>query len=340
MEKKCKKVGINGFGRIGRLSFRAMVELSEHLEIAAINDLTDAATLAYFLKYDSIHGPFPGKVESREHSLIVDGTEIRILTEKDPRNLPWKDLGVEIVLESSGVFTKRADDQKPGFDSHLAAGAERVIISAPAKDPDATVVVGVNDNVITDKTKCISNASCTTNSLAPIAKVLNDKFGIIKGAMTTIHAYTATQALIDNVTAKERGRAAAINIIPTSTGAAKAISEVLPELKGKLDGFAFRVPVPCGSITDLTVLVSKDTTVDEVNAAMKEAADGPMKHIMQYVTDPIVSTDIINNSYSSIFDSNNTLVIGGNLVKVTSWYDNEWGFSCRIADLMKLLACV
>jgi glyceraldehyde 3-phosphate dehydrogenase len=341
-KENCRKVGINGFGRIGRLSLRAMIEMKENLEIVAINDLSDADTLAYLLKYDSVHGAFPGTVDSTEHSIIVNGHEIKILSERDPGKLPWAELGVEIVLESTGVFTRRASDTKPGYDSHLNAGAKRVVLSAPSKDKaDATVVMGVNDHVITKDIRCISNASCTTNSLAPAAKVLNDKLGIVKGAMTTIHAYTASQSLQDVVNKKKtRGRAAAINIVPTTTGAAKAISEIIPELENKLDGFAFRVPVPAGSITDLTVIVGRDTTVDEVNGFMREASETRMKGILQYVTDPIVSSDIVHNSHSSIFDSNNTMVIGGNLVKVTMWYDNEWGFSCRIADLMQRLACL
>jgi len=334
------KVGINGFGRIGRLAFRAMCEALDRFDIVAINDLSDADMLAYLLKYDSTQGPFPGKVVAKKDALVVNGKEIKILSEKDPSKLPWGKLGVKVALESTGIFTSKATASKGGYDSHLAAGAKKVVISAPTKDePDAIVVLGVNDDVLTAETKTVSNASCTTNSLAPIAKVLNDSFGIIKGGMTTVHAYTNDQNLLDQVHSKRtRARAAAINIVPTSTGAAKAVGKVLPELKGKLDGYALRVPIPVGSITDLTVSVSKKTSIEEVNAAVKAAADGDLKGIVEYNADSIVSADVVHNPHSSIFDACNTLVIDGDMIKVTMWYDNEWGYSCRTADLIEKLA--
>ncbi len=334
------KVGINGFGRIGRLAFRAMCEEPDRFDVVAINDLVDADMLAYLLKYDSTQGRFPGKVVASKDALVVNGKEIKILAERNPANLPWGDLGVQVALESTGIFTAKATDTKGGYDSHLAAGAKKVVISAPTKDePDAMVVLGVNDHVLTADTKTVSNASCTTNSLAPVAKVLNDTFGIVKGVMTTIHAYTNDQGLLDQVHSKRtRARAAAISIVPTTTGAAKAVGKVLPELKGKLDGYALRVPIPVGSITDLTVSVSKKTSIEEVNAAIKAAADGPMKHILEYNADSIVSADIVHNPHSSIFDACNTLVVDGDMIKVTMWYDNEWGYSCRTADLIEKLA--
>ena len=335
-------VGINGFGRIGRLAFRAMCEEPDRFNIVAINDLADADMLGYLLKYDSTQGPFPGKVVAQTGALVVNGQKIKILAEKDPSKLPWGDLGVQVALESTGIFTAKATDKKSGYDSHLAAGAEKVVISAPTKDePDAIVVLGVNDHVLTAETRTVSNASCTTNSLAPVAKVLNDTFGIVKGVMTTIHAYTNDQGLVDQVhTKRTRARAAAINIVPTTTGAAKAVGKVLPELKGKLDGYALRVPVPVGSITDLTVSVAKKTSIEEVNGTVKAAADGPMKGILEFNADGIVSTDIVHNPHSSIFDACNTLVVDGDLVKVTMWYDNEWGYSCRTADLVEKLAAM
>ena len=334
------KVGINGFGRIGRLAFRAMSDHPDRFEVVAVNDLSDADMLAYLLRYDSIHGRFPGKVVAKQGVLVVNGREIKVLSEKDPAKLPWDELGVEVALESTGVFRSRASDGKPGYDSHLVAGARKVVISAPCKDePDATVVLGVNDDVLSAETKCVSNASCTTNSLAPVVKVLDDAFGVVKGVMTTCHGYTNDQRILDLVhNSKTRARAAAINIIPTTTGAAKAVGKVLPHIQGKLDGFALRVPVPCGSITDLTVMVGKKTSIEEVNEAVRKAAEGPMKGIIEYATDPIVSSDILDNPHSSIFDANNTLVIEGDMVKVTMWYDNEWGYSCRTADLIEKLA--
>ncbi len=333
------KVGINGFGRIGRLVFRAMAENPERFDIVAINDLADADMLAYLLKYDSTQGRFPGKVVAKQDSILVNGKEIKVFAERNPANLPWGDLGVDVALESTGLFRDNKKEGKPGYDSHLDAGAKKVIISAPTKGDAVTVVLGVNDDILTAETKCVSNASCTTNSLAPVAKVLHEKFGIVKGLMTTCHGYTNDQSILDQVGSnKTRSRAAAINIVPTSTGAAVAVGKVLPALNGKLDGFALRVPIPTGSITDLTIVVEKNTSIEEINEAVKAAADGPMKGILEYVTDPIVSSDIVHNPHSSVFDSNNTLVMDGNLVKVTMWYDNEWGYSCRSADLIEMVA--
>lgn len=334
------RVAINGFGRIGRLVFRNLMARRDEFEVVAVNDLTDNYSLAMLLKYDSTHGRYPGKVEHNDEYLIVDGMKVKALAARDPRELPWKDLGVQIVLESTGVFTGRAKDGKAGYDSHLEAGAQRVVLSAPAKDaPDLTCVLGVNDDQLTASMKCVSNASCTTNCLAPVAKVLNDKFGIQKGLMTTVHAYTNDQRVQDLPHSDMyRARGAAQNIIPTSTGAAKAVGLVIPELKGKLTGMAFRVPVADGSVVDLTAITNKDVTAEDVNAAMKEAAEGPLKGILQYTEDPLVSSDIIGNNHSSIFVSDFTQVIGGNMVKVVSWYDNEWGYSCRSADLMARMA--
>jgi len=334
------KVGINGFGRIGRLVLRAMVEKGNKFQIMAINDLFDADMLAYMFKYDSTQGKFPGTVEVKGTSIVINGKEIPILNEKEPAKLPWGKMGVDVVLESTGRFTSRAADGKPGYDTHLQAGAKRVLLSAPAKDkPDATIVLGVNDGELKASMKCVSNASCTTNSLAPACKVLHEKIGIVKGLMTTVHAYTNDQAILDMpYKDKRRGRAAALNTVPSTTGAAKALGEVIPALKGKLDGYALRVPVPDGSITDLTFLAARKTSKEEINGVMKAAAEGPMKGIIEYVTDPIVSSDIIGNPASSIFDSNNTIVLDGDMVKVTMWYDNEWGYSCRSADLIERIA--
>jgi glyceraldehyde 3-phosphate dehydrogenase len=334
------KVGINGFGRIGRLVLRAMVEKGDKFQIMAINDLFDADMLAYMFKYDSTQGKFPGKVEVKGTSIVINGKEVPILNEKEPAKLPWGKLGVDVVLESTGRFTSRAAEGKPGYDTHLQAGAKRVLLSAPAKDkPDATIVLGVNDSELNASMKCVSNASCTTNSLAPACKVLHEKIGIVKGLMTTVHAYTNDQAILDMpYKDKRRGRAAALNTVPSTTGAAKALGEVIPALKGKLDGYALRVPVPDGSITDLTFLAARKTSKEEINGVMKAAAEGPMKGIIEYVTDPIVSSDIIGNPASSIFDSNNTIVLDGDMVKVTMWYDNEWGYSCRSADLIERIA--
>ncbi len=328
------KVGINGFGRIGRNFFRASLDNPE-IEIVGINDLTDAYTLAHLLKYDSVHGRFKGTVEAKEKSIVVNGREIEITAIKDPAELPWKDLGVDIAIESTGVFRDRE-----GAGKHLTAGAKKVIISAPAKQPDITVVLGVNEEKYDPANHhIISNASCTTNCLAPVAKVIRDEFGIKHGYMVTTHAYTNDQRILD-LPHKDlrRARAAAANIIPTTTGAAKAVGEVLPDLKGKLDGTARRVPVPDGSLVDLTVVVEKDTSAEEVNAKMKEYAEGKLKGILEYCEDPIVSTDIVGNPHSSIFDALSTHVIGGNLVHVSSWYDNEWGYSCRLRDLAVYVA--
>jgi glyceraldehyde 3-phosphate dehydrogenase len=324
------KVGINGFGRIGRNLFRAAHEAGADLDIVAVNDLTDAATLAHLLKYDSILGRFPDSVEAGDSSLTVGGKEIKVLSERDPADLPWEELGVEVVIESTGFFTKRADASK-----HLEAGAKKVIISAPATEPDVTVALGVNfDDYDADSHHIISNASCTTNCLAPLAKVLNDSFGIERGLMTTIHAYTADQRLQD-MPHKDlrRARAAALNLIPTTTGAAKAVGLVLPELNGKLNGYAVRAPVATGSVVDLTVELSRETSAEEINSAVEAAANGPLKGILAYTEDPIVSTDIVQDPHSSIFDSGLTAVTGGNFAKVVSWYDNEWGYSNRVVEL-------
>jgi glyceraldehyde 3-phosphate dehydrogenase len=325
------KVGINGFGRIGRNLFRAAYASGADLEFVAVNDLIDADMCAHLLKYDSILGRFPGEVVATDDAIKVDGKELKVLNEKDPASLPWGDLGVEVVIESTGLFTKRE-----GAAKHLEAGAKKVIISAPATDPDITVVLGVNfeTDYDPDVHNIISNASCTTNCLAPVAKVLNDTVGIERGLMTTIHAYTADQRLQDMPHKdKRRARAAAINLIPTSTGAAKAIGLVLPGLQGKLNGMAIRAPVATGSVVDLVCDVSRETSEDEINAAMKEAAAGPLEGILLYTEDPIVSTDIVRDPHSSIFDSEQTRVIDGKFVKVFSWYDNEWGYSQRCVEL-------
>ncbi|MEL7496041.1 MAG: type I glyceraldehyde-3-phosphate dehydrogenase [Planctomycetota bacterium] len=330
------RVGINGFGRIGRLTFRNLLARGDEFEVVAVNDLTDNKTLRTLLKYDSLHGRFPGTVDYDDENLIVNGDKIRVFEERDPSKLPWGDLNVDVVVESTGVFRNRAKDGKAGYDSHLTAGAKKVVISAPAKDsPDLTCVLGVNDDQITEEMKCISNASCTTNCLAPVAKVLNDSFGIENGLMTTIHGYTNDQNVLDAPHSDlHRARAAAVNIIPTSTGAAEAVALVIPSLKGKLTGMAMRVPVPTGSVVDLTINLSKEVTVDEINAAMKAAADGPMKGVLAYSEDPLVSSDIIDDPHSSIFVADQTKVLDGTLVKVISWYDNEWGYSARTADLI------
>ena len=330
------RVAINGFGRIGRLTFRNLLSRSDEFEVVAVNDLTDNKTLAMLLKYDSVHGRYPGTVDFDSENLIVDGNKIRIYEERDPSKLPWGDHKVDVVLESTGVFRGKAANGKPGYDSHIAAGAKKVVISAPAKDaPDLTCVLGVNDDQLTADMTTVSNASCTTNCLAPVAKVLNDNFGIESGLMTTIHAYTNDQNILDLPHSDlYRARAAAANIIPTSTGAAKAVGLVIPELAGKLTGNAMRVPVPNGSVVDLTVNLGKATDANEINAKMKEAAEGPLKNVMWYTEDPIVSSDIVDDPHSSIFAADLTQVLGdkGKFVKVVSWYDNEWGYSCRSAD--------
>jgi glyceraldehyde 3-phosphate dehydrogenase len=326
------RVGINGFGRIGRNVFRAAHSSDADVEIVAVNDITDSRTLGHLLKYDSVFGNFPGEVTAGEDALTVDGREVKVLAERDPAELPWGDLGVDVVIESTGFFTKRDDAAK-----HLEAGAQKVIISAPATEPDATVVLGVNfDDVYEpDNHHVISNASCTTNCLAPVAKVLNDLVGIEKGLMTTIHAYTADQNLQDGPHKDlRRARTAAINLVPASTGAAKAIGLVIPELQGKLHGFAVRAPVPTGSVVDLTIVAGRDTSKDEINEAVAAQADtGAFAGILRYTDDPIVSSDIVGSSFSSIFDSELTSVLEGNLVKVIAWYDNEWGYSNRCVEL-------
>ena len=325
------RVAINGFGRIGRLSFRRLLE-KENIEIVAINDLTDNATLAHLLKYDSVHGKFDGNVSSDAESLTVNGKRINAYAERDPKKLPWKQLNVDVVLESTGRFVDEA-----GAGMHLEAGCKKVVISAPAKGNIPTVVLGVNDDTLTGQETILSNASCTTNCLAPMAKVLDDVFGIDKGYMTTIHAYTADQNLQDAPHSDlRRARAAALSIVPTTTGAAKAVGLVLPQLKGKLDGNAMRVPTPDGSLTDLTVILKREASVEEINNAMKQASEGAMKGIMEYCVDPIVSIDIIGNPHSCIFDSELTSV-NGTLAKVVGWYDNEYGYSSRVADLMAKL---
>jgi glyceraldehyde 3-phosphate dehydrogenase len=325
------KVGINGFGRIGRNLFRAARESGADLEFVAVNDLIDAEMIAHLIKYDSILGRFPGEIEVSDGGVTVDGKELKVLNEKDPAALPWGDLGVEVVIESTGLFTKRE-----GAEKHLEAGAKKVIISAPATDPDITVVLGVNFETDYDPEKhnIVSNASCTTNCLAPVAKVLNDTVGIERGLMTTIHAYTADQRLQD-MPHKDyrRARAAAINLIPTSSGAAKAIGLVLPDLQGKLSGLAVRAPVVTGSLVDLVCDLARETSADEINTAMKEAADGPLSGILKYTEDPIVSTDIVTDPHSSIFDAEQTIVVDGRFVKLFSWYDNEWGYSMRCVEL-------
>jgi glyceraldehyde 3-phosphate dehydrogenase len=324
------KAGINGFGRIGRNLFRAAKERGADIDWVGVNDITDTETLAHLLRYDSVLGPYPGTVEARGDSLVVDGDELKVLAERDPAALPWGDLGAEVVIESTGLFTDRENAAK-----HLDAGAKKVIISAPAKGPDVTLALGVNDDAYDkDAHDVISNASCTTNCLAPVAKVLHDTVGIEHGLMTTIHAYTADQRLQD-LPHKDlrRARAAALNLIPTSTGAAKAIGLVIPELEGKLNGVAVRAPIPTGSVVDLTIRTAKDTSVEEINGAMKAAAEGPLEGILQYTEDPIVSSDIVKSPYSSIFDAELTSVLEGNFVKVFAWYDNEWGYSNRLIDL-------
>jgi glyceraldehyde 3-phosphate dehydrogenase (phosphorylating) len=330
------RVGINGFGRIGRNVFRAAYEGGAEIEWLAVNDLVDPPTIAHLLKYDSNYGPFPGRVEARDNGLRVDGKELRVLAERDPAALPWAELGADVVIESTGLFTNRENAAK-----HLEAGAQKVVISAPATDPDVTVALGVNfdETYDRDQHRIISNASCTTNCLAPVAKVLQDAVGIRHGLMTTIHAYTADQRLQDMPHRDlRRARAAAVNLIPASTGAAKAIGLVIPELNGKLHGMAVRAPVPTGSVVDLTVEVERETSVEEVNGALRAAAEsGPLRGLLSYTEDPIVSTDIIKNPASSILDSQLTAVMDGTMVKVISWYDNEWGYSNRIVELVQRL---
>ncbi len=334
------RVGINGFGRIGRLVFRNLMERPKEFEVVAINDLTNNRTLATLLKYDSTHGRYPGKVEYTDNELIVDGKKIKALSVRDPATLPWGDLKVDVVVESTGIFTARETEKdgklKPGYDTHLKAGAKHVVLSAPAKDgADLTCVLGVNDDKLNASLKCISNASCTTNCLAPLAKVLHEKFGIVKGLMTTVHAYTNDQRLQDLPHDDlYRSRSAPQNIIPTTTGAAKAVGLVIPALQGKLTGISLRVPVATGSVVDLTTVMSRNVTAAEVNAAVKEAAEGPLKGILEYTEDPICSSDVIGSPYSSIFAADWTQVMDGNLLKTVAWYDNEWGYSTRTVDLI------
>jgi glyceraldehyde 3-phosphate dehydrogenase len=331
------KVGINGFGRIGRLAFRAMAERPAEFDVVAVNDLADPKHLAMLLKYDSVHGRYDGTVEAGDGKLIVNGKPLQVLKEREPAKLPWKQLSADVVVESTGFFTDR-EGPKGGFADHLKAGAKRVIISAPAKGPDLTVVLGVNDNKLTAEHRCVSNASCTTNCLAPLAMILDQKFTIVRGTMTTVHAYTNDQRLADLIHEDmRRARAAAINIIPSTTGAARALGQVLPNLDGKLDGIALRVPVASGSITDLVVELRQEVTAEQVNLAFKEAAGGSLKGILEYTEDPIVSSDILDNPHSCIFDAKSTMVLPkgkGPMVKVLGWYDNEWGYSCRTADLV------
>jgi len=328
------RVAINGFGRIGRLVFKA-AQYDKDIELVAINDLTDAHTLAHLLKYDSVHGRYPEKVSFEGDTLVAGQRKVKVIAEKNPAELPWNDLGVDMVVESTGVFRQRAQ-----LENHLNQGAKKVVLTVPAKDEiDNTIVLGVNNADLKATDKIVSNASCTTNCLAPVAKVLHENFGIVRGFMTTIHGYTNDQRLLD-LPHKDlrRARAAAVSMIPTTTGAARAVGKVIPALNGKLDGGAMRVPVSDGSIVDLVAVVEKNTTADEVNAAMKKAADGEMKGVLEYCEDPIVSVDIVGNPHSSIFDSLSTSVMDGNFVKIFSWYDNEWGYSCRTLDLLKLMA--
>lgn len=327
------KIAINGFGRIGRHVFKIAME-TQGIDIVAINDITDNKTLAHLLKYDSVFGVYPKKVEVKGDSIIVDGKEIKALEERDPKKLPWKELGVDVAVESTGVFRKREQ-----ITWHIEAGAKKVLLTVPAKDPiDRTIVLGVNDEALKPEDKIVSNASCTTNCLAPVAKILHDNFGIIEGLMTTIHAYTNDQRILDFPHKDlRRARAAAINMIPTTTGAAKAVGIVIPDLNGKLNGMAIRVPTPTGSLVDLTVRLEKDPSVEEVNNAMKNAANGKLKGILEYCEDPIVSTDVIGNTHSSIYDSLAAMKMGKGFVKILSWYDNEWGYSNRVVDLIKKL---
>ena len=328
------RMGINGFGRIGRLVFRVAVQRKD-IEIVQVNDITDAPTLAHLLKYDSVHGVLKNDIRAEGDYIVFDGKKVKVSAEKDPGNLPWGKENIDIVIESTGVFRKRAEVAK-----HLDGGAKKVILTVPSKDEiDATIVLGVNDDTLKPEHRIVSNASCTTNCLAPVAKVLHETFGIIRGFMTTTHAYTNDQKVIDMPHSDlRRARAAAYSIIPTTTGAAKAVGEVLPDLKGKLDGMAMRVPVIDGSVVDLVVEMAKPVTKEAVNAAIKAAAEGPLKGILQYTEDEIVSCDVIGNSHSSVFDAKSTMVMGENFLKVISWYDNEWGYSNRCIDLFKLMA--
>ncbi len=329
------RIGINGFGRIGRLVYRAGVE-RDGFEFVAVNDITDAATLAHLLKYDSVHGRFPGSIEVGEGAFIINGRELKVLAERDPKALPWAGLGVDVVVESTGIFVTPEQVQM-----HLDAGAGKVVLTVPPKggDLDAMVVLGVNDEVLTEDVRTVSIASCTTNCVAPMAKVLHDAFGLKHGLMTTIHAYTNDQCILDLVHKDlRRARAAAMNIIPTTTGAARAVGKIIPDLTGKLDGMAIRVPVPDGSVVDLIACLEQDVTAESVNAAFREAAEGPMKDILEYSEEPLVSVDIIGNPHSCVFDSLSTMVMSGHMVKTIGWYDNEWGYSHRVVDIISRLA--
>jgi glyceraldehyde 3-phosphate dehydrogenase len=328
------KVAINGFGRIGRLLYRAAIEQKAKVDFVAVNDITDAKTLAHLLKYDSVHGRFNADVQVKGNDLVVNGTELKVLAQRDPEKLPWKDLGVYLAVESTGLFTDRE-----GASKHLTAGAKKVLISAPATNPDITMVIGVNDQTYDHKKHTIiSNASCTTNCVGPVTKVLHENFGVERAFMTTAHAYTNDQRLQDLVHKDlRRARAAAINIIPTTTGAARSIGEIMPELKGKIDGMSLRVPVPDVSIVDLVASLKKEATKETVNAAFKKAATGPLKGILEYTEDPIVSSDVLHSTYSAVFDAQSTMVIEKNFVKVLAWYDNEWGFSCRMVEQMEMI---
>lgn len=331
------KIGINGFGRIGRQALKAIMERHPHLEVVAVNDVTDSKTNAHLFKYDSNYGIFPGEVVAKDSSIVINKREIKVLCEKDPAKLPWKDLGVTLVIESTGIFT---DGTKAR--AHLDAGAKKVMITAPAKNEDLTIVLGVNEEKYDPlKHHMISNASCTTNCCAPVAKVLHERFGVVCGLMTTIHSYTNDQRILD-LPHKDlrRARAAALNIVPTTTGAAKAIALVIPELKGKFDGYALRIPTATVSIVDFVVQTEKKTTVEEVNKAFSEYARGPLKGILDYTEEPLVSMDFKGNPHSSIVDGGSTLLVGGNLAKVVAWYDNEWGYACRVADLANYMAKV
>ena len=333
------KVAINGFGRIGRTVARILLQRSGELELVAINDLAPAKSLAHLFKYDTVMGKWPGTVEANDDGLVIDGKTIKVVSVRNPAELPWKDMGVSIVVESTGIF-RELESPKGGYGDHVKAGAKKVILTVPAKDDiEAMIVLGVNDGNLTADTKYVSNASCTTNCLAPLAKVIHEAFGIERGLMTTVHGYTNDQCVSDMIHSDlRRTRAAAMNIIPTTTGAAKAVGKVLPDLNGKLDGFALRVPVIVGSAVDLVVELKKSVTVDQINAAVKAAAEGELKGILEYCDDPIASSDIIGNPASSIFDSLCTMVMAGNMVKVVSWYDNEWGYSNRTVDLMEKMA--
>ena len=328
------KVAINGFGRIGRLLYRAALEQKANIDFVAINDITDSKTLAHLLKYDSVHGRFKGQVEAKGSDLIVNGKELKVLAQKDPALLPWKDMGVYLVVESTGFFTDRE-----GASKHLTAGAKKVLISAPAKNPDATIVLGVNQQTYDHKKhNLISNASCTTNCVAPVTKVLHDNFGVERAFMLTAHSYTNDQRVTDLVHKDlRRARAAAINMIPTTTGAAYAVGLVMPELAGKIDGIALRVPTPDVSIVDLTAVLKKSATKEEINEAFKKSSQGSLKNILEYTEDPIVSTDVLHSTYSAVFDAQSTMVIDKNFVKVLAWYDNEWGFSCRMVEQLEMI---